>query len=129
MKAVFSLALSLYVLAGTIGTPLSMHTCFAMEQTAFGFVLEDNCCSNPTDLPSPKITRTECCEFISAYLQVDFDSFSNFTFLGVAAPIQGTFETIDIPRNVTEFLHYSDGFSPPLKYGRQLLTFVQTFLI
>lgn len=106
-----------------------MHTCVSDEKTEYSFDLQDDCCGEIPVKDINKLITTECCEFYSTFLQVDFDAFSLLKTLSFIPPVEVisySFEQVII-REINEIYPPEDR-APP-KAGRYLLSLIQSFLI
>lgn len=128
MKKILSTILALFVLSTSIGAPFSKHTCFSDNKTKYGFDIHDECCEKVPETTTTYII-TECCEFYSTYLQVDFDAFSllkTFSFIPPVNDLTVSFEQGIIQEIIK--IYPPEDRAPP-KSGRLLLSFIQSFLI
>jgi hypothetical protein len=131
VQSISAAILSIYVLLGSIGTPLYKHSCFVSEKVNYSFNLQEACCNSLQQNAQTTVSTPDCCEFTSTSFQVDYDSFSLANslakynlFEALGNFLSFSFETPDVI-NISNYLERR----PLLFYGRTLLAFIQSFLI
>lgn len=129
MQAISAAILSIYVLFGSIGTPLYIHSCFVSEEVNYSFDLEDACCSGLQQNAQTTVTTPDCCVFTSTYLQVDYDAFSLANNFSIQAPAEFLSLFFQAPADRTSTIQIYPEWGPPIFYGRTLRAFIQSFLI
>lgn len=129
MQAISAAILSIYVLFGSIGTPLYKHSCFVSDEVNYSFDSEDACCSGLQQNAETTVSTPDCCVFTSTYLQVDYDVFSLAKYISLEAPDNFLSFSSETPAiGIINILNYLER-GPPIFYGRTLLAFIQSFLI
>ncbi|WP_138993817.1 hypothetical protein [Larkinella sp. C7] len=147
----FNLLMTCIVLLSSTGFGLIEHTCrmrgkkvsLAMTQSAKANqscpIHRQKAVSSPeNDTSSPVFKRTDCCQEAQRYENVDFSSsitqlvakfiksMADTVLAGVTALVTWLFTSLAVADTASMLAVFD---SPPLQYGRSLLSFVQSFLL
>ncbi len=133
---VLSLTMALNILFSTMGMAFYEHTCLITTIKTISISSEDFCCEEDAGISSDnegltQLKQGSCCETTKVLKRTD--SKTSFGNQKVKASVSYDLFTLSTPSFVSlhsfrEAVVLPNSNAPP-RHGRQLLTFIQTFLI
>ena len=122
--------LSLSLLLGSIGVNVFTHVCHLFDVTETSLFTLDKCC-DPIDTGNETTIDFSCCSIDHDHYQLEIETENNWTenvtFFQTELPTQSNFDFF--PSTGSVFLHSTPCNSPPGKYNRSLLSFIQVMRV